>query len=100
MPLIGPDQRMVFVEGIPLLLIRPDDLLQQVHVQMITAGSIDAVDQFLYIRPAVFIKRNADGFWLVTENERDEFACVLCTGHFCYTNPSLRARFISSRRGE
>ena len=67
--LVRADQRMLLIEGIPLLFIRPDDLLQQVHIKLMSAGSVDSVDQLPHICPAVLIQCDADGTGLVAEDQ-------------------------------
>ena len=69
MALIRSNQSMVLIEGIPLLFIRPDDLLQQVHIKLMSAGSVDSVDQLAHIYPAVLIQCDADGTGLVAEDQ-------------------------------
>ena len=58
MPLIGADLRFVRVEGVALLLIRADDLLQPRHVQR--PGPVDPGQQLVHISQAVLIQRDPD----------------------------------------
>ena len=74
MALIGPNQRMVSVEGIPLLLVGPDDLFQRFHVDLIAGRTVDPGKQRSDICPAVLIEGDPDGLRLMTENEGYEFA--------------------------
>ena len=70
MPLIGPDECVVFVVGIALLLVRPDDLLQKRHVQMMFSCCIDAFDHILDTRLPMFIQRDSGCFRLMPEDQR------------------------------
>ena len=77
MALVRADQRMILIEGIPLLFIRPDDLLQHIHIKLMSAGSIDSINQLLHICPAVFIQCDVDGIRLVAEDQGNKLACFL-----------------------
>ena len=77
MALVHADQRMILVERVTLLFIGPDDLLHQVHIKLMSAGSVDSVDQLPHICPAVLIQCDADGTGLMTADQGIELACFL-----------------------
>ena len=79
MPLIGADLRLVRVEGIALLLIRADDLLQPGHVQR--PGPADPRQQLVHVRPPVLVQRDPDHLRLVPENQGNEFAGAVVFVH-------------------
>ena len=54
MALVRPDQGLVLIERIALLTVRPDDLLQGLHVK--GPFLLDAPYQVLHICPAMFIQ--------------------------------------------
>ena len=56
MPLICPDKRSVLVERVPLFFIRANNLLKHFPVKILRSGN--ALNQFVDIRPTVFIKSN------------------------------------------
>ena len=72
MSLIGTDLCMIFIEGIALLFIGPDNLLQDFHVDRMSAASVDPADQRLYIRPSVRVQRDPDGLRSVAEDQGNE----------------------------
>ena len=74
MPLIGADFAPVFAEAVALLAVRAHDFLQNRKGNAVLSGRIDAVQQLLRVRPAVFIDHNADGLRMVAQNQADEFA--------------------------
>jgi hypothetical protein len=74
MALVGANQGMVSVEGIPLLLVGPDDLFQRFHVDLVAGRAVDPGEQRADICPAVLIEGDPDGIRLMTENEGYEFA--------------------------
>ena len=58
-PLIGPDARVILVEGVALLLVRANDLFKGLQRQVMPPRGVDAVYQCLDIRPAVLIQRDS-----------------------------------------
>ena len=74
MPLVGANQSMVFVEGIPLLLIFTNNPFQRFLIKRI--GSVHTGNQIFYICPAMFIQCDSDGFRLMTQNQGYVFACI------------------------
>ena len=77
MSLVGADLCMILVEGITLLVVGADDLLQYFHRE-IRSGFPDARDQVRYIRPTVRIQRDADDLRLVPQDQRYIFL-YLCS---------------------
>jgi len=74
MALVGANQGMVSVEGIPLLVVGPDDLFQRFHVDLVAGRAVDPGEQRADICPAVLIEGEPDGLGLMAENEGYEFA--------------------------
>jgi len=79
MPLIGADLRSVRVEGVPLLVIRADDLLQPGHVQR--PGPVDPRQQCVHVRPPVLVQRDPDHLRPVPQDQGDEFAGTVVFVH-------------------
>ena len=69
MSLVGPDARVILVECVALLFVRADNLLQRLLRQVMPSRGVNAVDQCVDIRPAVFIQRDAYYLRLMPENK-------------------------------
>jgi len=72
MALIRPDQGLIFVKGIPLFLVSPDNFLQHIHRNI--PGLIDPGQKFFHISPSMFIQLDPDDLRIVPENQADKFA--------------------------
>ena len=64
-PLVGSDQRPVFIEGIPLFAVAPHNLLQNVPIDGVLLT--DARRQRIDIRPAMGVQLGSDDLRLVPE---------------------------------
>ena len=69
MSLVCPDQCVVLIEGVPLLLICSDDFFQNLYIKCMAFRLIDAVNQFPDIRPAMLIQGNPDRFRLMAQDQ-------------------------------
>ena len=58
MSLICPDQRPILIKRITLFLIRADDQLQNIPIELLCL--CDTRDQLLHIRPPMLIQLNTD----------------------------------------
>ena len=65
-PLVGSDQRPVFIEGIPLFAVAPHNLLQNVPIDgvLLTAARRQRID----IRPAMGVQLGSDDLRLVPKD--------------------------------
>ena len=82
MPLIGADLRFVRVEGVALLLIRADDLLQPGHVQR--PGPADPRQQLVHACPPVLVQCDPDHLRPVPQDQGDKFAGTVVFVHGLY----------------
>lgn len=74
-PLICPNQCMIFVKRVSLFLICSNNLFKLFTVQWVCL--VDTFNQFINISPPVFIKSNADGLRLMTKNKRNKLAGII-----------------------
>jgi hypothetical protein len=72
-PLVGAYQSPVFIETVPALFIRPDHILQQLHIHR-PACAADALNQSLHICPAVFVQCDTGCFRLMPQHKTQEYA--------------------------
>ena len=94
MALIGPDAGLVRVEGVALLFIGADDLLQQFHRKRMRP--VYTFDQCLRICPAMVIEGDSDDFRLMPQDQGNIFACRFQITH--RSSPFFRCgRIFSSR---
>ncbi len=74
MPLISPDERLIFIERITLLVIHSYNLLKCCGIQWVSR--INTGNQLLRIGPSVLIKCNPNGLGFVPQYHTDKSARV------------------------
>ena len=71
--LVGPDFGVVPVEGVPLLVVLPDNALQGVHIDVPPCAAYPGQQGF-HIRPAVFVQRNSRRAGVVAQDQTQKSA--------------------------